>query len=437
MLNELSLSALLFVFVILILISGFFSGSETSLMSLNRYRLRHLAKDKHRGAMRAQKLLENPDRLIGLILIGNNAVNIMITLLAAAIMIKLFGELSVLTSTAILTIIMVLFAEVTPKTLGALRPERFAFPSTLILMPLMKITFPLVWLVNQFTNVLFKVLKIDAKQSNSMHLTQDELRTVVLESGSLIPGTHQEMLLGILNLEQVTVDDIMVPRGELAGIDIKDSWDEIIEILQNSQHTRLPVFDGDIDNVIGIVHLRRILKLQTQDDFNKESLLKTIRQPYFVPEGTSLNTQLLNFQRAKRRIALVVNEYGELQGLVTLEDILEEIVGEFTTDPANNYRDVHPQEDGTWLVDGSVNIRDLNKSLKWALPTDGPKTLNGLLLEHLESIPEPGTSLKIAGHPIDILQSYDNVVKTVRIYPCLNKGIDGDKPDTNSSETIS
>ena len=406
-------------------------------MSLNRYRLRHLAKDKHRGAMRAQKLLDKPDSLIGLILIGNNAVNIMITLLAAVIMIKLFGELSVLTSTAILTVIMVLFAEVTPKTLAALRPERFAFPATLILAPLMKIAFPVVWLVNQFTNVLFKILKIDVNQPSSLHLTQDELRTVVLESGSLIPGSHQEMLLGILNLGEVTVDDIMVPRGELIGIDIKDDWEEIIEMLQNSQHTRLPVFDGDIDNIIGIVHLRRILKLQNQADFNKENLLKTVREPYFVPEGTSLNTQLLNFQRAKRRIALVVNEYGELQGLVTLEDILEEIVGEFTTDPANSYREVHPQEDGTWLVDGSANIRELNKSLNWALPTDGPKTLNGLLLEHLESIPEPGTSLKIAGHPIEILQSHDNVVKTARIYPCLDKEIDAEESTSGDPESNS
>jgi len=421
--NELSLVALFIIFIVLILISGFFSGSETSLMSLNRYRLRHLSKDKHHGAMRAQQLLEKPDRLIGLILIGNNAVNIMITLLAAVIMIRLFGELSVFTSTAILTVIMVLFAEVTPKTLAALRPERFAFPSTLILAPLMKVAFPLVWLVNQFTNVLFKVLKIDIDKPDSLHLTQDELRTVVLESGSLIPGTHQDMLLGILNLEQVTVDDIMVPRGELAGIDIEDDWEEIVDLLQNAQHTRLPVFKGDIDNIIGIIHLRRILKLQTQSEFNKENLLKTIREPYFVPEGTSLNTQLLNFQRAKRRIALVVNEYGELEGLVTLEDILEEIVGEFTSDPANNYRDVHPQDDGTWLVDGSANIRDLNKSLNWDLPTDGPKTLNGLLLEQLETIPEPGTSLKIAGHPIEILQSHENVVKTARIYPCLDKEI--------------
>jgi len=434
LLNELSLTALFIIFIALILISGFFSGSETSLMSLNRYRLRHLAKDKHRGAMRAQKLLDTPDRLIGLILIGNNAVNIMITLLAAVIMIRLFGELSVLTSTAILTVIMVLFAEVTPKTLAALRPERFAFPSTLILMPLMKISFPIVWMVNQFTNVLFKVLKIDAKQSNSMHLTQDELRTVVLESGSLIPSAHQDMLLGILNLEQVTVNDIMVPRGELAGINIEDDWDEITDLLQNAQHTLLPVYQGDIDNIIGIIHLRRIIKLQTQSNFNKENLLKMVSEPYFVPESTSLNTQLLNFQHAKRRIALVVNEYGELQGLVTLEDILEEIVGEFTTDPANSFRDVHPQDDGTWLVDGSANIRELNKSLNWALPTDGPKTLNGLLLEHLETIPEPGTSLKIAGHPIEILQSHDNVVKTARIYPCLNKEIVEEESDSTDSE---
>ena len=426
MLNELSLIALFALFIILILVSGFFSGSETSLMTLNRYRLRHLAKDKHRGASRAQHLLEKPDRLIGLILIGNNAVNIMITLLAAVIMLRLFGELSVIASTAILTVIMVLFAEVTPKTLAALRPERFAFPATIILAPLMKLAFPLVWLVNQFTNVLFKILKIDVNQPDSMHLTQDELRTVVLESGGLIPRAHQDMLLGILGLDQVSVDDIMVPRGELVGININDEWEVIIELLQNSQHTRLPVYEDDIDNIIGIVHLRRILKLLNQNDFNKQSLLKTIRDPYFVPEGTSLNTQLLNFQRVKRRIALVVNEYGELQGLVTLEDILEEIVGEFTTDPATNFREVHPQDDGTWLVDCTINIRELNKLLNWSLPTKGPKTLNGLLLEQLETIPEPGTSVKIAGHPIEILQSSDNVVKTARIYPSLDKEIKED-----------
>jgi len=395
-------------------------------MTLNRYRLSHLSKDEHNGALRAQFLLEKPERLIGLILIGNNAVNIMITLLAAVIMLRLFGELSVIASTIILTVIMVLFAEVTPKTLAALRPERFAFPATLILTPLMKVAFPLVWLVNQFTNILFKLLKIDVNQADSLHLTQDELRTVVLESGSLIPTAHQDMLLGILGLDQVNVDDIMVPRGELVAININDDWDTIIELLQNSQHTRLPVYEDDIDNIIGIVHLRRILKLLHQNNFNKQSLLKTIREPYFVPAGTSLNTQLLNFQRAKRRIALVVDEYGELQGLVTLEDILEEIVGEFTTDPAANFREVHPQEDGTWLVDGSANIRELNKLLNWKLPIDGPKTLNGLLLEQLESIPEPGTSLKIAGHPIDILQSNDNVVKTARIYPSLDEEIEPD-----------
>ena len=435
MLNDLSLELLLLIFLLLILISGFFSGSETGLMSLNKYRLRHLANDNHRGAMRAQKLLETPDRLIGLILLGNNAVNIMITLIAAVIMLRLFGELSVITSTLILTVIMVLFAEVTPKTLAALRPERFALPASLVLRPLMFIGYPFVWLINQFTNTLFKVLKIDPKQADSMHLTQDELRTVVLESGALIPNTHQAMLLGILDLEQVTVDDIMVPRGEIAGIDIEDDWDEIIDLLHNSQHTRLPVYRGDIDNVIGIIHLRRLLKLQSDNDFSRDHLLKVIRDPYFVPEGTQLHKQLLNFQHAKRRSALVVNEYGELQGLVTLEDILEEIVGEFTTDPSDTYREVHPQDDGTWLVDGTANIRELNKLLNWHLPTDGPKTLNGLILEHLEAIPEPGTSLKIANHPIDIIQSSGNVVKTARIYPNLHTQTPGEGTEITDNST--
>lgn len=421
MLNELPLGLLLLALVVLIIISGFFSGSETGLMSLNKYRLRHLVRDKHAGAIRAQNLLEHPDRLISLILLGNNAVNIMITLLAAIIMLRMFGELSVFASTVILTFIMVLFAEVTPKTLAALHPERFAFPATWILSPLMRIGYPVVWFFNKLMHGIFRVFRIDTSHKDSMHLSPDELRTVVIEAGSMIPLAHQDMLLSILDLEQVTVDDIMVPRGEISGIDIEDDWQTILDQLYSAQHTRVPVYRGDINHVIGIVHLRRIIKLLTEENFNKESLLGIIPEAYFVPESTPLHTQLINFQRAKRRIALVVDEYGDVQGLVTLEDILEEIVGEFTSDPASSIKEVHPQEDGTWLVDGSANIRELNKLLNWQLPVDGPKTLNGLLLEHLETIPEAGTSLKIADYPIDIMQVTDNAVKTAKIYPVLGE----------------
>ncbi|WP_126455788.1 HlyC/CorC family transporter [Sulfuriflexus mobilis] len=418
--NELPLGLLLVALVVLIIISGFFSGSETGLMALNKYRLRHLVRDKHAGAMRAHRLLEHPDRLISLILLGNNAVNIMITLLAAIIMLRMFGELSVFVSTVILTFIMVLFAEVTPKTLAALHPERFAFPATWILNPLMRIGYPVVWFFNKLMHGIFKIFRIDSSHQDSMHLSPEELRTVVIEAGSMIPRSHQDMLLSILDLEQVSVDDIMVPRGEIVGIDIEDDWQSILDQLYSAQHTRLPVYRGDINHVIGIVHLRRTIKLLTEENFSRETLLEVVPEAYFVPESTPLHTQLINFQRARRRIALVVDEYGDVQGLVTLEDILEEIVGEFTTDPAASIKEVHPQEDGTWLVDGSANIRELNKLLNWDLPVDGPKTLNGLILEHLEAIPEASTSLKIADYPIDILQVSDNAVKTARIYPSLS-----------------
>jgi Mg2+/Co2+ transporter CorB len=419
-LDDIPIGILIAALFFLIIVSGFFSGSETSLMSLNRYRLRHLSQDKHAGAQRASRLLEHPDRLLGLILLGNNFVNILITVIATLVSVRLFNEPDPFAVTAFLTVLMVLFAEVTPKTLAALRPERFAFPATLLLKPLMWLFYPAVWLLTQFTNGIFLMLKIDTAKSNDMELSPEELRTVVLEAGSMIPHTHQDMLLGILDLEQVTVDDIMVPRGEIIGIDIDDEWDSIVDQLYSAQHTRLPIYSGDINNIVGIVHLRRIMKLLTQDDLNLGTLKDTAREVYFVPEGTPLHKQLANFQHRRRRVAFVVDEYGDVQGLVTLEDILEEIVGEFTTDPTTSIKEVHPQEDGTWLIDGTANIREVNKLLGWSLPTDGPKTLNGLILEHLEDIPEPGTSLLIQQYPVEIIQAGDNGVKTVRIYPVLD-----------------
>ncbi len=418
--DDLSTGILLLILLFLIIVSGFFSGSETSLMSLNRYRLRHLSQDNHAGAKRASRLLEFPDRLLGLILLGNNFVNILITVIATLVSLRLFDVPDPFAVTAVLTIVMVMFAEVAPKTLAALKPERFAFPASLLLVPLLKITYPLVWLLTQFTNGIFLLLKIDTAKSNDMELSPEELRTVVLEAGTMIPHTHQDMLLGILDLEQVSVDDIMVPRGEIIGIDIEDDWDSIVDQLYSAQHTRLPIYSGDINNIVGIVHLRRIMKLLTQNDLSLDTLKDTAREVYFVPEGTPLHKQLANFQQRRRRVAFVVDEYGDVQGLVTLEDILEEIVGEFTTDPTTSIKEVHPQEDGTWLIDGSANIREVNKLLGWSLPTEGPKTLNGLILEHLEDIPEPGTSLLIQQYPVEIIQAGDNGVKTVRIYPVLD-----------------
>lgn len=413
-------SILFSVLIFLILVSGFFSGSETGLMSLNRYRLRHLTDKKHRGAMRAFRLLEQPDKLIGLILLGNNFVNILASAIATIIGIRLLGEAGVLAATAILTVIVLVFAEVTPKTLAAMHPEKFALPATLILEPLLRLFYPFVWFINLSSKVIFKIFGIRQTTSNNK-LSSEELRIVVNEAATMIPKGHQKMLLSILDLEKVTIDDIMVPRNELVGINLEDEWSDIIKQLAETQHTRLPVYEGDIDHMIGIIHIRRALRFFHAEDSSKDDFRKIIREAYYVPTNTPLNTQLLNFQYEKRRNAMVVNEYGDILGLVTLEDILEEIVGEFTTDPSASRKDVHTKDDGTFLIDGSITVRELNKILGWKLPTEGPKTLNGLIIEYLEQIPDPGTSMLLDNYPIEIIQTTRNAVKTVLIDPNVNK----------------
>ncbi len=419
--DEIPLSLLFIVLAFLIVLSGFFSGSETALISLNRYRLRHLVKIKHAGAIRASRLLERMDRLIGLILLGNNFVNILASSIATIIALRLMGEAGIAVATGLLTLVILIFAEVTPKTLAALHPERFAFPATFILGPLLRLLYPVVLIISWITKGLMRLFRIPV-ESGSMHaLSAEELRTVVNEAGAMIPQRHQRMLISILDMEKISVEDIMVPRNEVAGIDLEQDWSEIRKHLFDSQHTRLPVYRGVIDNIVGIVHARNILRLFLEHELTKEHFMEAIREPYFIPEGTPLNTQLLNFQRERRRIGLVVDEYGDFLGLVTLEDILEEIVGEFTTDPSYIVKDIHPQSDGSYLVDGGASIRDLNRLLKWSLPVEGPKTLSGLIIEYLETIPEPGTSLLIAGYPVEIVQTSSNTVKTVRIYPELRQ----------------
>ena len=417
--DEIPLSVLIGALVFLIILSGFFSGSETGLMSLNRYRLRHLADQGHKGAQRAQRLLERPEKLIGLILLGNNFVNILASAIATVIGLRLMGETGIAVATGILTFVILIFAEVTPKTVAALHPERFALPSALVLSPLLKLLYPLVWIINQFTSGIFRILGIRAQDGAGMQLSSEELRVVVNEASTVIPHRHQTMLLSILDLEKATIEDIMIPRNEIVGIDINDDWDDILKQLTESQHTRLPVYEDDIDHVIGMVHLRKTIKLFQQSEATKEDFRKLIREAYFVPEGVPLNRQLINFQKERRRIGLVVNEYGEILGLITLEDILEEIVGEFTTDPSATSKDIHRQEDGTYLVDGGTSVRELNKVLDWDLPTEGPKTLNGLIIEYLEHIPDPGTSMLLGGYPIEIVQTSHNAVKTVYINPAL------------------
>lgn len=413
--DTISLGTLFGILVFLILASGFFSGSETGLMSLNRYRLRNLANKNHKGAQKALRLLEKPERIIGMILLGNNFVNILAATIASIIGIRLLDDAGPWVSTFVLTGIILIFAEVTPKTLAALHPEKYALPSAYVLEPLLKLSTPFVWVINKITKAILRLLGISAKQQSQTSLSSDEIRIVVNEASAMIPEQHQRMLISILDLEKVTVEDIMVPRNEITGIDIEDDWDNIRKQLASSQHTRLPVYAGDIDHIIGIIHIRNVIDLFQEDKDDKDSLRSIINEAYYAPIATQLHTQLLNFQKEKRRIALVVNEYGDIQGLVTLEDILEEIVGEFTSDPAANNKDVHKMEDGTYLVDGSASIRELNKLLNWELPTDGPKTINGLIIEYLEHIPEPGTSMLIAEHPMEIVHTTKNTVKTVHI----------------------
>ena len=404
---------------LLIVLSGFFSSSETGLISLNRYRLRHLADEGHAGARRADRLLQRPDRLIGVILLGNNFVNILASSVATIIAMRLMGQAGIAVATGLLTLVILIFAEVTPKTLAALHPERIAFPASWVLGPLLRVLYPLVWVVNAISNNLLRLLSVSPESSGDQPLSREELRTVVNEAGAMIPQRHQRMLLSILDLEKVTVEDIMIPRNEMVGIDLEEPWEAILERLSRSHHTRLPVSEGGAENIIGILHLRNVAHRLAAGDLDPEGLRKLVRAPYFVPEATPLHTQLLNFQRERRRIGLVVDEYGDIRGLVTLEDILEEIVGEFTTDPGETMQEVHPQEDGSFLVEGSAYVRDLNRLMQWELPTDGPKTLNGLILEHMETIPEPGTSFRLAGYPVEIVHVGTSAVRTVKIMPDL------------------
>lgn len=403
------------------MLSAFFSSSETGMMSLNRYRLKHLAKKKHRGALLTQKLLQRPERLIGLILIGNNFVNLLAASIATAICVRLWGDLGYLISTAGLTFIVLVFAEVTPKTLAALHPEKVAFSAAFILSPLYKILFILIIGLNAITNSLLRLFGVDVESAKEDNLNSDELKIIVNEAGNLIPKRHQNMLLNVLELEQVTVEDIMIPRSEVSGIDLELPIGEIVKQMKNAIHTRLPVYRDELDNVEGFLHARQMIKLLAHDaqDLTKEAILDAMNKVYFIPEGTPLNTQLLKFQRKKLRIGLVVDEYGDIQGLVTLEDILEEIVGEFTTDISDSSKDIQEETDGSIIIDGSATIRDINRSLDWQLPTDGPKTLNGLIIEFIEAIPQAGTGMRLAGYPMEILQIKANMVKSVRVWPSL------------------
>lgn len=409
-------STLLIALGVLIVISAYFSGSETGIMSINRYRLKHLAKENHKGALRVSKLLDRPDRLIGLILIGNNLVNIAASSIATLLGMRLFGDLGVLLSTVILTLVILIFAEVTPKTLAALYPEKISFPSSALLVPMLVIMKPFVLALNYITNGLLRLLGVKAEDTINHSLSTEELRTVINESSSMVQD-HQSMVTNVLDLQDVKVEDVMVPRNEIKGIDINDDWKSIVKQITHTQHTRLLLYRDTIDDAVGFIHAKDALRLLMKDQFSKATLLRAVRELYFVPEGTNLYTQLEKFKQSKERTGIVVDEYGDIQGMVTLEDILEEVVGDFTTSSAPLSEGIYPQQDGSFLVDGSANIRELNKEMNWEFPTDGPKTLNGLILEYLEEIPQQNLSMRLADYPIEIVEVKDNKVKMARVMP--------------------
>ena len=433
--TDTSILILVTALILLVAMSAYFSSSETAMMALNRYRLRHLAENDHPGAKRATALLSRPDRLIGLILLGNNFVNILATQIATILTLHLFGQDGLIFATVALTVVILIFAEVLPKTLAALNPERIAFPSSLLLRPLLWLCYPFVWIVNGISNSILDLFNINPQIAGTDPLDREELRTVVKEAGAMIPRKHRQMLFGILDLEKATVEDIMVPRSEIDAIDLDDEWIDIVSQLVSSRHTRIPCYRGSLDNLVGILHVRTLTRLlRGLEDFGVDEFEAMLREPYFVPTKTNLHTQLINFQRSRQRMGLAVDEYGDIEGLVTIDDLLEEVVGDFTTDPQNYIRDVYPQEDGTFLVDGAANIREINRAYGWALPDDGPKTVNGLVLKELEDIPETGTSLRVGEFTIEIVHSTEHVVKNARIKPPVLD--DTSEPETTENLTL-
>ncbi|HDR1591839.1 TPA: HlyC/CorC family transporter [Pasteurella multocida] len=415
--DSIPLSTLFITLIILLIISAYFSGSETGLLSANRYRLRHLAEKGHRGAKKAEKLLKKTDVLLSLILICNNLVNITASAITTIIGMRLYGDAGVAIATGALTFVMLIFAEILPKTIAARYPEKVAFTSSHLLSVFLRLFTPMVYLMNLIIQGILALLRLKS-DNKSTSLSPEELRSIVNESGKFIPSAHQEMLLSILDLEGVTVDDIMVPRNDIGGIDIDDDWKAIMRQLNHAAHGRVVLYKGNMDeNILGMLRVREAYRLMLdKNEFNKETLIRAADEVYFIPEGTPLNSQLLNFRNNKERIGLVVDEYGDIKGLVTLEDILEEIVGEFTTSTAPSINDeVIPQSDGSLIIEGSANLRDLNKLFDWNLDTEDARTFNGLILEHLEEIPEEGTVCEINGLQITILEVNDNMIKQAKV----------------------
>jgi Mg2+/Co2+ transporter CorB len=400
------------ILALMLILSAFFSGSETALMTLNRYRLRHLVKLKHSGAIKALKLLQRPDRLLGMILLGNIFVNTLAASVATIIAIRLYPqhESAVVVADGILVLVTLIFSEATPKTYAAVKPETLAFPSAWIYVPLLKLFYPIIEFVNIFVSLLLRLLRVDVKQHSLETLSKDELKVVIAEAESIMPHRYQKMLMGILELESATVEDIMTPRNEIVGIDLELPLEDIINQIKSSPHTRLPVYKKSVDRIIGFLHLRKVLILVNHEDFDKQTIISLLSKPVFIPDTTPVHSQMLKFKSEKVRIGLVVDEYGDVHGLVTMDDLLQEIVGEIITDDTQ----VRVQSDGSYIVDGNITVRELNRFMQWELPTEGPKTLNGLIIEFMETIPEAGTSIRLHGYPLEIIKCDDNAVKLVK-----------------------
>ena len=412
-----STTQLFIILGVLLLLSAFFSGSETALMRLSPFRLRARARQGHLGAQLAEKLLARPDRLIGLILAGNNAVNVAASILSAAIGYRLGGGAGEALAGLCLVLFLLIFAELTPKTLAALHPERVALPAAMIYYPMLFVCYPFVWFVNVIANGLLRLFGVRVEESSLDTITRDELHATVAASSGVIPARRQNMLMRILDLENVSVEDIMVPRSDILGIDLDDDWKDIVAQIKSATHTRLPVFRDNLDQVVGVLHLRHVAQSLARGRLDKEKLEDAVLSPYFVPDNTPLNKQLVNFQAARQRFGLVVDEYGDLQGLVTLDDLLQEIVGDFSTSTTPTSESVIADEDGSFVVAGAANVRTLNRTLHWSLPVDGAKTLNGIITEALQTIPESGTELTVNGYACTVLRTHGNAIGTVRVRP--------------------
>ncbi|MFI4918685.1 MAG: HlyC/CorC family transporter [Legionellales bacterium] len=409
------LSTLLIMLVFLIFLSAFFAGSEIGMMSINRYKLRYMVKKNHKQAIRVNQMLSRPDKLLSVVLIGNTLANIVASMIATLIGQRFYGDAGVAVATALLTVIVLVFSEMTPKTLAAIYPQQIAFATSLPLKFLQLVFAPLIYTISLISNGILRLFGISINKMQKEALTGEELRSVVHEAGVLMPLEHKSMLLSLLDLEQATVEDIMIPKSEIVGIDLDNPWSQLLEQLETAQHTRLPLYRGSIDNLVGMIHVRDILNLSLEENLDIDSLLASADTPYFIPEATALNIQILNFRKMKRRSCFVVDEYGTILGLVTMEDILEEIVGEFTTDVAALSRDITPQEDGSVIVDASLTLRHLNRIMNWQLPLIGPRTLSGLIVEYLGYIPPAESCLTIDSYRIEILKISDNTIKGVRM----------------------